>query len=87
MGTHMKTTIDIADPLFKQVQRLASNEGKTFRNLVEEGLQSVIKKRQDKSLKPFKLRDGSFKGQGMSQEFEQAPWSAIRDLIHGLPPA
>ncbi len=60
----MKTTIEIADNLFQQAKAVAANEGLSFRALVEEGLWSVIEARTNTASKPFRLRDGSFKGGG-----------------------
>jgi len=83
MGTHMKTTIDIADPLFERARRHAEREGTTLRALVEEGLRHVLAQKTGE--KPFKLRDGSFKGPcaGMTPEFANAPWSKIRRAAYG----
>lgn len=62
----MKTTIEIADPLFNQAKALAAAEGLTLRVLVEEGLRSVVETRTQAKAKPFRLRDGSFrKGKGL----------------------
>lgn len=58
----MKTTVEIADPLFEEAKALAAKEGLSFRVLVEEGLRSVVAARTHWSAKPFRLRDGSFKG-------------------------
>ncbi len=58
----MKTTVEIADPLFQQIKNLASREGLSFRLLVEEGLRTVIQARSATLSKPFRLRDGSFRG-------------------------
>ena len=58
----MKTTVEISDPLFNQTRALAAEEGLHFRALVEEGLRAVIEARKSAMVKPFLLRDGSFKG-------------------------
>ena len=62
----MKTTVEIADPLFNQAKALAAKEGLTFRVLVEEALRSIVESRANIAAKPFCLRDGSFKnGKGL----------------------
>jgi len=58
----VKTTVEIADPLFHQTKALAAKEGVNFRTLVEEGLRSVLDARRSAVNQPFRLRDGSFKG-------------------------
>jgi hypothetical protein len=42
MGTHMKTTIDIADGLLLEARDRARSQGTTLRALVEEGLRRVL---------------------------------------------
>ncbi len=58
----MKTTVEIADPLFHEAKALAAKEGLNFRVLVEAGLRSVLEDRQSAAAQPFRLRDGAFKG-------------------------
>ena len=56
MGTHiMKTTIEIADDLFEQAQRLARQRKTTFRSLAEQGLRIVLQQKQEagKKLPPL----------------------------------
>lgn len=81
MGTHMKTTIEIADPLFERARVVASRDGTTLRALVEEGLRRVL---DDKSAAaPFKLRDARFKGgKGLTPEFTEGGWSRVRRAIY-----
>ena len=67
----MKTTLDMADPLFAEAKRIAAREGDTRRSLVEQGMRKVLAERSRKA-KPFELRDASFKGMGMTPEFEGA---------------
>jgi hypothetical protein len=76
----MKTTLDISDPLLQQARKLAKRNGTTLRALVEQGLRKVVSESHPR--KPFKLRDGSFGGQGLSDEFRDASWDQIRDLIY-----
>jgi hypothetical protein len=60
MGTHMKTTVEIADPLFEEAKRESERSGCTLRDLIELGLQRELERRQ--TAKPFKLRDMSVPG-------------------------
>jgi len=82
MGSHMKTTIDIADPLFERARRLAEREGTTFRALVEEGLREVLDRKSVS--RPFKLRDARYRGpgKGLSPEFAAGGWERIREAIY-----
>ncbi len=77
----MKTTLDIADPLFAEAKRIAARDGDTLRSLVEQGLRKVLAERSRKP-KPFKLHNASFKGTGMTPEFEDASWDKIRDALY-----
>ena len=81
----MKTTVEISDPLLAEARRIASQERTTVRALIEEGLRRVVDDR--KTAKPFRLRDASFRGNGLRPELVGASWDTIRDLIYGLPEA
>jgi hypothetical protein len=72
----VKTTIEITDSLLTQAKQLAAARSTTLRQIVEEGLRNVI---ETKQRKPFRLRDGSFGGQGMRRKMT---WDEIRDEIY-----
>jgi hypothetical protein len=76
----MKTTVEISDPLLREVRELAAREGVTLRTLVERGLHRVIS--DTKRGAPFKLRRASFKGKGRQPELSEASWDRIRDLVY-----
>ncbi len=76
----MKTTIDIADTLLRDAKHVAAQEGITLRELVEDGLRRAIAGRQRP--RPFKLRDASFRGEGLQPGIEEGNWEQIRDLIY-----
>jgi hypothetical protein len=63
MGTHMKTTVEIADPLFDAAKKEAERSGCTLRDLIEVGLRNELERRA-KETEPFVLRDMSVGGQG-----------------------
>ncbi len=67
MGTHMKTTIDIADHLLREAKALASRRGTTLRVIVEEALEARLRGPEPA---PFSLRDASVGGRGAPGWFE-----------------
>lgn len=76
MGTHMKTTIEIADALLLDARHVADREGTTLRALIEEGLREALRQRDTRP--PFRLRDASFRGEGLQGEFATQDWPALR---------
>ncbi len=80
MGAHMKTTIEISDPLLKEARKLAAEEHTTLRNLVELGLRRVIAEKRGSGA--FALRRASFKGEGLQRELQNASWEKIRELAY-----
>ncbi|MEZ5400485.1 MAG: hypothetical protein R2729_12505 [Bryobacteraceae bacterium] len=76
----MKTTVEIADPLFDEARTIAQREGVSFRVLVEEGLREVVRQRSKAAAKPFRLRDGSFGGGKGLQPGVQ--WSDLTALAY-----
>ena len=82
MGTHMKTTLEIADPLLAEAKAVAARDDTTLRALVEEGLRAVLLRK--KSSRAFRLRDASFKGRGLHPEFAARDgWSSLREAAYG----
>ncbi len=78
----MKTTIDIADNLFREAKQVARKDGVTIKSLVDEGLEDVLRRRMKKvrvGVKPV-----VFQGDGLDPAWVGAGWEAIRDEIHGL---
>jgi hypothetical protein len=76
----MKTTVEIADPLLREVRKLAAREGVTLRALVERGLHRVVAEKKHGT--SFKLRRASFKGKGLQKELGEASWEKLRELIY-----
>ena len=73
----MKTTVEIADSLLAEAKSVADSAGVPLRNLIEEGLRTVIERRQTTSR--FHLRDGSFAGAGQRQKLS---WPEVRQAIY-----
>lgn len=78
MGTHMKTTIEIPDALLAQAKAKAAREKTTLRALVADGLVRVLQEKK----KPRRIKLVTFKGHGLTPEFQNAPWEKIRDAIY-----
>lgn len=84
MGTHMKTTVEIADSLLERSRKVARREGTTLRALLEEGLHLALKRRSAQARQTPPALPTYGQG-GLSAAFESASWSQLRDEIHGLP--
>jgi hypothetical protein len=76
----MKTTIDIADALLAEAKAVAVEQGTTVRSLMEEGLRLAIAHRRESEA--FRLRDASFKGDGLHPDISLERWDEIRGFIY-----
>lgn len=94
--------MEISDPLLRRIRKIAARERVTLRSLIERGLRQAVSEADQQELSrrvdnapapknPFKLRNVSFKGNGLRPELRDAPWSKIRDMIYegrgGDPPS
>ena len=80
MVTHMKTTLDIADPLLAEAKALARKEKITVRALVERGLKLALA--EHKGQRRFKLRDASVTGKGLRPDAADLSWDQLRALAY-----
>lgn len=78
MGSFMKTTIEMSDPLFKSAKELAQRSQTTLRALVEEGLRRVISDSQVKAKSAFKLQKASVGGKAVLMP-EPAHWQQLEE--------
>jgi len=76
----METTIELPNSLIEQARRVAKQEGARLRALIEEGLQRSLEARRQAARR--QLDFPSYGGNGLTDEFQGAPWSRIRDEIY-----
>jgi hypothetical protein len=76
----MKTTVEIAEGLFARTREVAQREGTTLRALIEEGLQTALSRREEKTL--YRWPDLSVAGEGLSSGIEGGSWEPLRDRIY-----
>jgi hypothetical protein len=76
----MKTTVEISDELLDRARRTAVREKTTVRQLIEEGLRRVLAERGRREA--FRLRDASFRGDGLHPEAAAAGWDRIREATY-----
>ena len=77
---HMKTTVEIPDPLLRRLRRRAAEEGTSLRSLIELAIRQLL----DPSgrSRPFRLKDRSVDGKGLAPGLREGDWSQVRDLIY-----
>jgi hypothetical protein len=83
MVTHMKTTLEISDNLFRRAKKLAEREGKTFKAVIEEALVTRLEAREQAAA-PYLLEIPVVSGE-ITPEFLNAPWEKIRDELYVYP--
>lgn len=77
----MRTTIHIADALYRQAKTLAAQQGTTIKALVETALRRLLAG-QSSSNTPFKLKEASFQGQGLQEGLSESDWASIRNMTY-----
>lgn len=80
MGVCMKTTVEISDALLARVKQVARRDKTTVRQLIEQGLRQVLADRQRRG--EFRLRQASFRGDGLQPDAAAAGWDRVRDHIY-----
>ena len=77
----MRTTVDLPDELLLEVQRMAREQKRTMRSVMEEALRSTIAQYQ--RAQAFELPDASVGGHGLQPAFRDADWDELRVAAYG----
>ena len=80
MVSHMKTTVQIPDSLFKEARNVARQKHTTMKALIETGLRRVISEHRQRER--FKLRKATFKGKGLQPHLAGVSWDQLRDISY-----
>jgi hypothetical protein len=72
----VKTTVEVSDPLIREVRDYCVRRGISFRQVVEAGLRLAIA--DQKATKRFRLKPFGFKGDGQIV----TDWAAVRETIY-----
>ncbi len=78
----MKTTVEIPDALLRQLRVRAASEGTSMKSLIAAALRQFPGGRRGPGNRRFRLKDGSVRGMGLTDEFRNADWAKIRDEIY-----
>lgn len=77
----MRTTVDLPDELVKEAQRLAREQQRTMRSVMEEALRAILDKYR--RAQPFELPDASVDGNGLQPGFGAPGWDDLRAAAYG----
>ena len=72
----VKTTVEVSDPLIREVRDYCVRRGISFRQVVEAGLRLAIT--EQKATRRFRLKPFGFKGDGQIM----TDWAAVRETIY-----
>ncbi len=77
----MKTTVELSDPLMKEVKYIAQEENTALGKVMEQALQEYVAKKKGKKNEP--LKENHFKGNGFADPAFDGNWEKIRAAIYG----
>lgn len=81
MGSHMKTTIDIADSLLQRAKKLAVKQSTTLKAVVESALRDKLDRAHEREFER-EVRTHVFTGNGLQSGLCWDDWATVRDTSY-----
>ncbi len=78
----MTTTIEINEALLFSAQHVAHQRNQSLRQVVESALRSFVEQEQKEGERGFRLRKGTFRGNGLQLGIREGDWAAVRERIY-----
>jgi predicted transcriptional regulator len=79
--THMKTTVEISDPLLRRAKRLAAKRGTTLKAVIEDALRTELAAAEAVA-SGTSVRTHTFGGRGLKAGLAWDDWATIRSLAY-----
>jgi hypothetical protein len=80
MLLHMRTSVDIPDPLLKRAKRLARERSTTLRQLLVDGLRLVVERGEEPA--PYRMQDCSHGSGGLVEGLSWSDTERIDELTY-----
>jgi hypothetical protein len=78
---HMKTTVDIADPILRRAKQLAARRHTTLKAVIEDALRHALQA-DTRQARPPRLRTHTFRGYGLQPGVSWHDWNTLRALAY-----
>ncbi|MBT9583116.1 DUF2191 domain-containing protein [bacterium] len=79
----MRTTINLPDPLYRELKRFAAEHGKTVTDVIQDAVSETLLRQSQRSMGE-RLVLPTFKGNGMLPGVDLSDNAGLRDLMDGL---
>ncbi|MBM4112061.1 MAG: hypothetical protein FJ253_01605 [Phycisphaerae bacterium] len=81
-SSHMKSTFELPDALFRQLREHAARNGTTIKAVLQAALRMYFRGAGKGRAPRFKLRDGSVRGMRLVPGVNLSDWSSINEIIY-----
>ena len=81
MLIHMRTSVDIPDPLLRRAKKVARDRGTTLKQLLIDGLRSILDSQGRAA--PYRMKDCSFGSGGLAKGLAWSDAERLSELVYG----